>query len=321
MPDDFRVFRSALLESLEGTGLPVGSGEARVILSGSSMNGFSSKGGQFRWSSVTDARGNVRAASDYDIKVVVPRDVFNQWVESSIAAQPTERMRKALRHYIGKTEGLRWAELPPSFRDALRPLMERYPRLQQVTIALEGGYWHVGDPMADATRMELTEGLIRSDLVCEAPRDAAGPRVVSEAGLSGAGSAETGPRVVQDTTGLSAPNDAELESRRLLEAEIRRVVPRLAHGHFDGAVRVLANEILRGRRATGAEVSFDASGRALFPVEAEVTRLLESDRRAMEETDRRTLERAAIEMREDRERRGAEMDITRRPERPMIPGR
>ncbi len=320
-PEDFRIFRSDLLESLEGSGLPVSSGEARVILSGSAMNGFSSKGGQFRWSTTTDARGNTRAASDYDIKVVISREVFNQWVERSIAAQPTERLRKALRHYIGKTDGLRWAELPPSFRDALRPLMERYPRLQQVTIALEGGYWHVEDPMADATRIDLTEGLRPSDLVCEAPRDGVGPRVVSEAGLSSTGSSESGPRVVQDTTGIAPPNDADLDARRLLEAEIRRQVPRLAHGHFDGVVRLLAQEVLRARHASGGEVAFDASGHALFPVEGEVTRILEADHRAMAENDRLSLERAATEMRESRERRGMEMDVTRHPDRPIIPGR
>jgi hypothetical protein len=47
------------------------------------------------------------------------------------------------------------------------------------------------------------------------------------------------------------PTEADLEARRLLEAEIRRQVPPLAHGHFDGAVRLLAQQILRERQASG----------------------------------------------------------------------
>ncbi|HEX5036255.1 MAG TPA: hypothetical protein VFX30_03770 [bacterium] len=158
-PEDFRTFRTDVFAALEREGLPISTGEARVILSGSAMSGYSTKGGQFRWNETVDALGDTRAPSDYDIKVVVSREVFNQWVERSLAVLPTERLRKGLRHYIGKTDGLRWAELPPEFRDALRPLMEHYPRIQQVTIALEGGYWHELDPQADAMHIDMTEGL------------------------------------------------------------------------------------------------------------------------------------------------------------------
>lgn len=171
---DFQIFRTDVLNSLDAAGLPIHSGEARVILSGSAMSGFSSKGGQFRWSDSLDARGNPRGMSDYDIKVVVSREVFNQWVERSIAAQPTRRAQNALRHYIPNTDGIRWAELPPAFRDALQPLLQSHPRIQQVTIALEGGYWHVQDPMADAPHIELADRPI-APVIATASNPAARP--------------------------------------------------------------------------------------------------------------------------------------------------
>jgi len=161
----------------------------------------------------------------------------------------------------------------------------------------------------------IVASTMTESMVCTQPSEG-GPRVVAEMPVS-VGSSGGGPRVVQDTTGIAPVSDADLETRRLLEAEIRRQVPSLAHGHFDGAVRVLAREVLRARHASGGEMAFDASGHALFPVEGEVTRILEADRRAMVENDRLTLERTATEMRESRERRGMEMDISERPVRPL----
>jgi hypothetical protein len=241
------------------------------------------------------------------------------------------RIEQMIEEELSRPENTRlWEERGVEGMETLRATLRTRLHSEFSHILMNEAYTENLSEVSDFYRSHIVDsfetraaGIVAStmteSMVCISPTES-GPRLVAVAAVSG-GSSGSGPRVVQDTTGLAVPNDAELESRRLLEAEIRRVVPRLAHGHFDGAVRILANEILRGRRASGGEVAFDASGRALFPVEAEVTRLLESDRLAMEETDRRTLERAATEMREDRERRGTEMDVTRRPERPMIPGR
>lgn len=237
------------------------------------------------------------------------------------------RIEQMIEEELNRPENSRlWEERGLDGMENLRSTLRTRLRAEFAHILMNEAYtehlWEVADFFRRGivhTFETRAAGIVAStmteSMVCLQPSEG-GPHVVSEMPVS-VGSSGGGPRMIQDTTGIAPVNEADLEARRLLEAEIRRQVPSLAHGHFNGAVRVLAREILRARQASGGEVAFDVSGRALFPVESEVTRILETDRRAMEANDRLTLERAATEMRESRERRGMEMDISERPVRPL----
>ncbi|HSA60354.1 MAG TPA: hypothetical protein VLJ37_11800 [bacterium] len=240
------------------------------------------------------------------------------------------RIEQMIEEELNRPENSRlWEERGLDGMETLRATLRTRLHAEFAQILMNEAYTENLSEVSDFFRGSIVDtfetrapGIVASTLtesmVCRQPTEG-GPSVVADTAVS-VGSSGGGPRVVQDTTGIAPANEADLEARRLLEAEIRRQVPALAHGHFDGAVRLLAREVLRARQASGGEVAFDASGRALFPVETEVTRILEADRRAMEENDRLALERAAAEIREAREareRRGMEMDLSERPLRPL----